>query len=144
VIGNAVHFFDRDKLLPLLNAATAPTAAVFICGTTISPRTPWCAPYKRLRRRYSTLTTSLDVEGQACFSGSPWLRGRRLHVVARRQFSARDLLDHALSYPFSLDGILRNKDDFERKLEELLAPHYETSNHAAGEVLSWGVEYRRP
>jgi SAM-dependent methyltransferase len=144
VIGNAVHFFDREKLLPLLNAVTAQSAAVFICGTTISSRTSWSAPYKRLRRRYSTLTTPLDVYGQALFSGSPWLRGRKLRVVAQRRFNARGLLNHALTYPCSLDGILRNQDDFERDLEKLLAPHYGASNHAVGEVLNWGVEYRRP
>jgi SAM-dependent methyltransferase len=140
VIGNAVHFFDREKLIPLLDGITAPAAPVFVCGTTISPRTPWCAPYKRLRKRYSTLRVPLDVEGRACFSGSPWLRGRSLRVVARRQFSARDLL---LTYPSSLEAILRNKEEFERELENVLAPHYRTPNRAVGDILNWGIEYRR-
>ena len=143
VIGNAVHFFDREKLIPLLDGITAPTASVFICGTTISPRTPWAAPYRRLRMRYSTLTAPLDVEGKALFSATAWLRGRSLRVVARRQFSARDLLDNALSYPSSLEAILRDKDDFERELENVLAPHYRSSNNAVGEILNWGLEYRR-
>jgi SAM-dependent methyltransferase len=40
VIGNAVHFFDKEKLIVLLNAVTAPEAAVFVCGTTISRERP--------------------------------------------------------------------------------------------------------
>jgi SAM-dependent methyltransferase len=143
VIGNAIHFFEREKLIPLLNAVTTPSASVLVCGTTISPRTPWSAPYKRLRMRYSTLKAPLDVEGTARFAATEWSRGRNLRVVERRPFSVRDLLDHALSYPSSVDAILRNKDEFERSLEALLAPHYKIPNHAVVEVLNWGLEYKR-
>jgi SAM-dependent methyltransferase len=143
VIGNAVHFFDKEKLIALLNAVTAPSAPVFICGTTISPQTPWFAQYLRLRKHYCTLTSPLDVNGKACFSGTQWSPKRILRVTARKPFSARDLLDHALSYPTSLEGILRNKDEFERNLEKLLAPHYKTPNHTVAEILNWGLEYRR-
>lgn len=143
VIGNAIHFFDRERLIPLLEAVTVPTAAVFICGTRISPRTPWYLPYRKLRVRYSTLRAPLDVRGHACFSGTRWLPRRRLGVIDRRQFSVRDLLEHALSYPSSFEGILRNKADFERNLQRLLAPHCKTSDRAVGEILNWGLEYRR-
>jgi ubiquinone/menaquinone biosynthesis C-methylase UbiE len=40
-IGMAVHFFDKDKLIRLLDAVTVPSASVFVCGTNIAPETPW-------------------------------------------------------------------------------------------------------
>ena len=143
VVGNAIHFFNKEKLIPLLNAVTMPSASVLVCGTTISPTTPWAASYKKLRMRYSTLKVRLDVEGSAVFAASDWLRGRSLRVVERKPFTVRDLSDHALSYPSSVDAILRNKDEFERSLEALLAPHYTSANHTVVEVLNWGLEYKR-
>jgi ubiquinone/menaquinone biosynthesis C-methylase UbiE len=143
IIGMAVHLFDREKLIPLLDAVTTPSAAVFICGTTISPETPWFAHYSKLRKQYSTLKVPLDVYGEARFSDTPWSRGRSLRVTTRARFSARNLLDHALSYPCSLEGILKDKDGFERNLETLLSPYCRTPGHADGKVVSWGLEYRR-
>ena len=93
--------------------------------------------------QYGTAASPSDVEGKARFSGSQWVRKRILRLTARRPIDARDLLDHALSYPTSLEGILRNKDEFERNLEKLLAPHYKTSNQTVVEILNWGIEYSR-
>jgi SAM-dependent methyltransferase len=144
VIGNAVHFFDKERLIPLLNAATAPTATVLICGTAISPKTPWFAEYLRLRRQHGTVPSRLDVEGKARFAGTEWSRKRVLRVTARRPFSTRDLLDHALTYPCAAESILRNKGDFEHALERLLAPYCKTPNRTVVEIVSWGIEHKRP
>jgi len=141
-IGMAVHFFDKKKLIPLLDAVATPS--VLICGTTISERTPWFGAFSRSRKRYGTVETPLDLFGEACFSGTGWSPGRSLRVTARQRFSVRDLLSHALSYPTSLDGILRNKDGFERDLETSLTPYFETPNHVVGAVITWGFEYQRP
>jgi len=143
VIGMAVHFFEKEKLIPLLSAVTAPSAAVLICGTTISKRTPWFAQYARLRARHSTLKAPMDVYGRARFAGTEWLPGRSLRAAAPRPFSARYLLEHALSYPSSVEGILEDKDGFERELERVLQSYARPPHHAVGEIVSWGLEYRR-
>jgi len=142
-IGMAVHFFDKAKLMALLDAVAKPSAAVFVCGTTISGATPWFPQYLKLRAPYGALTEPLDVHGDACFAGTRWSRLRFLRVTAQKPFSARDLLAHALSYPNLMDAILRDKDNFERELEKLLAPHYVSPHHATAEFVSWGIEYRR-
>jgi hypothetical protein len=85
----------------------------------------------------------LDIHGNARFSGTPWKRGRALRVTAQRSFGARDLLNNALSYPNWSEGILKNRADFERRLETLMAPYYSVSNQTVAEVVSWGIEYRR-
>ena len=142
-IGMAVHFFDKAKLMALLDAVSTPSAAVFVCGTTISAETPWFAQYVKLRAPYGALKEPLDVYGHARFAGTRWSRQQFLRVTAQKQFSARDLLAHALSYPNLMEAILKDKDNFESRLEKLLAPHYVSPNHAVAEFVSWGLEYRR-
>jgi hypothetical protein len=141
-IGMAVHFFDKQKLIPLLEAVATPS--VLVCGTTISARTPWFAKFVQLRRRYGSPETPLDVYGEACFSDTGWFPGRSMRTTDRRRLSMHNLFCHALSYATSFEGILRDKDEFQRNLETLLTPYFETPHHVAGDVITWGFEYKRP
>jgi ubiquinone/menaquinone biosynthesis C-methylase UbiE len=142
-IGMAVHFFDKHKLIALLDAVSTPSAAVFVCGTTISQETPWFPKYLKMRARYHTLSEGLDIYGHARFAATRWLRQRFLRVTAKKPFGMRDLMNHALSYPNLSEAILKDKDNFERDLENLLAPYVKSPDGVIAEFVSWGLEYRR-
>ena len=143
VIGRAIQYFDKERLLPFLNSSTKKSASVLVCAAIIARSTPWRAEYLRLRQRYATGAWPSDYSGTACFAGSIWSQRRKVMVSGRMQYSASDLFKHSLSFARMANAILNDSDRFERELEELLTPYYGSSRRADAKILSWGLEYRR-
>src|SRR5262245_46834737 len=67
VFGMSIHYLRKDRLMALLDTVTTPSTALFICGTSISTRTPWYAAYRKLRDQHNTMTEPLDLYGQVIF-----------------------------------------------------------------------------
>jgi SAM-dependent methyltransferase len=143
VIGRAIHFFAREPFLALLESATTDRATVLICGSIISPTTPWRNAYIELLRRYGRPEWSPDDFGRTRFAGSAWSAGRMVITRGIRHTSADELFAHALSYSSMAKEILHDRANFERQLKDLLAPYRGPAGDAELTIASWCMEYKR-
>jgi hypothetical protein len=142
-IGRALHYLNRETLLPLLSAATKPSARILVCNTAIHSSTPWRARYDALLDGYIERLQFDGYYGGPFFAGSEWVPVRRLSAHGAMRFSVDDLVQHALSFPHYTDVLLAHEAEFRDRLRALLMPHFVAEDQVDASLFSDGVVYRR-
>ena len=126
-IGRALHWFDREKALDVLDRIVAPGGAIAICAA-ISPRTavnPWAARFHEVRMSWADPPdeSCYRVDFEKWFEGSRLQGAGRVEVIERRQVTVRDLVQRALSMSNTSPAVLGDRRaDFEAAMADALEP----------------------
>jgi SAM-dependent methyltransferase len=142
-IGRALHYLKREAVLPLLAAATKPSASIVVCNTQFHADTPWAAKYMRLLDSYIERLKFEGYYGRHFFADTEWLRMERPGAVGLMRFSVPDLVQHTLSHPHYADVFLTRERELEERLRALLKPYFVAEDQVEAKILSDGVVYRR-
>jgi SAM-dependent methyltransferase len=142
-IGRAIHHLRKDSIIPLLRSATTESASVLVCGAQIAPKTPWLPEYLELQRRYRSYEQTKDYMGQDFFAETEWRRAELILVTETMRYGLHYLLRLALSYSRGTKAILSDLENFRRELDRVLKPYYDDSHQVSGEIVTWGIPYRR-
>ena len=144
LIGRAVHFFKRERLLTFLDGAMAAHASVLICGGGLTPSNPWLSAFEQLLKGYGRRGLSMDaVTGKDHFRDSAWMGIREIGVHGSVKLGLPELLRYALSYSSIVSAILNDKANFEQELARLMAPYCGPSQQIDASIVSWSIQYSR-
>jgi SAM-dependent methyltransferase len=126
-IGRALHWFDRDEALAVLERIVAENGWIAICGTRAFGAAihDWGGKFHEVRRAWS----SDPEESRYHIDFEEWFRGSRFHkkedveVVESHQVTIPDLIGRALSISTTSPEFLGDRRPaFEAALREALEP----------------------
>ena len=126
-IGRALHWFDRDEALAVLDRIVAPHGWIAICGTRTfgAAMHGWNGTFHEIRRAWS----SDPDESRYHIDFAEWFRGSRfrkvedVEVTESQQVSISDLIGRALSMSTtSPEALGDRRPGFEAALHEALEP----------------------
>jgi SAM-dependent methyltransferase len=126
-IGRALHWFDRDEALAVLDRIVAPNGWIAICGTKAfgAAMDGWNGTFHEIRRAWS----SDPDESRYHIDFVEWFRGSRfrkvddIEVTESHQVSIPDLIGRALSMSTtSPEALGDRRPRFEAALHEALEP----------------------
>ena len=126
-IGRALHWFDRDEALAVLDRIVAPNGWIAICGTKTfgAAMHGWNGTFHEIRRAWS----SDPDESRYHLDFAEWFRGSRfrkaddVEVTESHQVTISDLIGRALSMSTtSPEALGDRRSGFEAALREALEP----------------------
>jgi len=126
-IGRALHWFDRDEALAVLDRIVAPNGWIAICGTKAFGAAihGWSGKFHEIRRAWS----SDPDESRHHIDFAEWFRGSRfrkaddVEVTESHQVTIPDLIGRALSMSTtSPEALGDRRPAFEAALREALEP----------------------
>jgi SAM-dependent methyltransferase len=126
-IGRALHWFDREKALAVLERIVAKDGWIMTCGTRVQSAAvqDWTGPFHDVRRAWS----SNPEEKCYHIDQEEWFRGSRFHkvedvrVTATHQVTVEDLIGRALSLSTnSPEALGDRRPAFEDAMREALEP----------------------
>ena len=126
-IGRALHWLDRDKALPVLQALASLSAHVLICGAPAieTPESPWMKPYDDVRHRFAPGPNEqhYKIDGTEWFKGSCFVPVGSVSVTESRQVTIAELIGRALSKSNTSPAVLgERRGEFEAEIAETLKP----------------------
>jgi SAM-dependent methyltransferase len=126
-IGRALHWFDRDEALAVLERIVAPGGWIAICGTHghSAAAQKWEGTFHDVRRAWS----SDPDESKYHISIEDWFRGSRLHktdqveVIESHAVTIPEMIGRALSMSTTSPEVLGDRRSaFEAAMREALEP----------------------
>ena len=126
-VGRALHWFDRDEALAVLERILEPAGWIAICGTRTQSAAAqgWVGKFHDIRRAWS----SDPDESRYHINLDEWFRGSRFHkyeqveVTESHRVTISDLIGRALSLSTTSPEVLAGRrPEFETALREALEP----------------------
>jgi SAM-dependent methyltransferase len=126
-IGRALHWFDRDKAIAVLERMVDANGWIAICGTKVHSAVSqgWHGKFHEIRRAWS----SDPDESRYHINLDEWFRGSRFHkvedveVTVAQQVTIPDLIGRALSLSTTSPDVLgERRPAFEAAMREALEP----------------------
>lgn len=126
-IGRALHWFDRDEAIAVLERILEPNGWIAICGTRTHSAASqgWTGKFHEIRRAWS----SDPDESRYHINLDDWFRGSRfskkdqVEVTETQQVTIADLIGRALSLSTTSPEVLGDRrPGFEAAMREALEP----------------------
>lgn len=126
-IGRALHWFDRDEALAVLDRIVAANGWIAICGTTAHSAVGqgWTGKFHDLRRAWSSNPdeTCYHVNYEEWFRGSRFAKVEDVEVTETHQVTVPHLIGRALSMSTTSPEVLGDRRPaFEAAMREALEP----------------------
>jgi SAM-dependent methyltransferase len=126
-IGRALHWFDRDEALAVLDRIVAENGWIAVCGTkTLSAVAQnWSGKFHEIRRAWSSNPdeTCYHIDFAEWFRGSRFRKAEDLEVTESHRVTIPDLIGRALSMSTTSPEVLgERRPAFENALREALEP----------------------
>jgi len=126
-IGRALHWFDRDEALAILDRIVASNGWIAICGTKAfgAAMHGWSGTFHEVRRAWSSDPdeSRYHIDFVEWFRGSRFRKVEDIEVTESQQVSISDLIGRALSMSTTSPEALGDRRlGFEAALHEALEP----------------------
>jgi SAM-dependent methyltransferase len=126
-IGRALHWFDRDKAIAVLERMVDANGWIAICGTKVhSPVSQgWNGKFHEVRRAWSSDPdeTRYHINLEEWFRGSRFRKVEEVEVTEAQQVTIPDLIGRALSLSTTSPDVLGDRRSaFEAAMREALEP----------------------
>lgn len=126
-IGRALHWFDRDEAVAVLERMVDAEGWIAICGTrTHSAATQgWAGKFHEVRRAWSSDPdeSRYHINLEDWFRGSRFQKSDEVHVTETHQVTIQDLIGRALSLSTTSPEVLgERREDFKAAMREALEP----------------------
>jgi SAM-dependent methyltransferase len=126
-IGRALHWFDRDEALAVLDRIVAPDGWIAICGTRTfgAAAQNWSGTFHDIRRAWSSDPdeTRYHIDLDEWFRGSRFHKTEQIDVSVNQEVSIADLIGRALSMSTTSPEVLGDRRNaFEDAMREALEP----------------------
>jgi SAM-dependent methyltransferase len=126
-IGRALHWFDRDEAVAVLERIVADDGWIAICGTRgySAAAQGWTGKFHEVRRAWSSDPdeTRYHINIEEWFRGSRFRKVEDVEVTETHQVTIPDLIGRALSLSTTSPEVLgARRPAFETALEEALTP----------------------
>jgi SAM-dependent methyltransferase len=126
-IGRALHWFDREEAIAVLERIVEENGWIAICGTRTHSAASqgWNGPYHTLRRAWSSEPdeTRYHINIEDWFRGSRFQKIDQIEVIESHRITIPDLIGRALSLSTTSPEVLGDRrSDFEAAMRETLEP----------------------
>lgn len=126
-IGRALHWFDREGAIAVLERILAPNGWIAICGTrTYSAAAQgWAGKFHDIRRAWSSDPdeSCYHINIEDWFRGSRFAKADEIQVTETQQVRIQDLIGRALSLSTTSPEVLGDRRTaFEAAMREALEP----------------------
>jgi SAM-dependent methyltransferase len=126
-IGRALHWFDRDEALAVMERIVAENGWIAICGTrAVSPAIRnWSGTFHEVRRAWSCDPDErcYHIDFAEWFRGSRFRKVEEIEVVESHQVTIADLIGRALSMSTTSPQVLGDRRPaFEEAMRQALEP----------------------
>lgn len=126
-VGRALHWFDRDEALAVLERILDPTGWIAICGTRTHSAAAqgWVGKFHDIRRAWSSEPdeSRYHINLDEWFRGSRFSKAGQVEVTEGHRVTISDLIGRALSLSTTSPELLGDRrPDFEAALREALEP----------------------
>lgn len=126
-VGRALHWFDRDEALAVLERVLDPTGWIAICGTRTQSAVAqgWIGKFHDLRRAWSSDPdeSRYRIDLDEWFRGSRFRKAEQVEVTESHRVTIADLIGRALSLSTTSPEVLGDRRPaFEAAMREALEP----------------------
>lgn len=126
-IGRALHWFDRDEAIAVLERVVGAGGWIAICGTRTHSAASqgWTGKFHEIRREWSSDPdeSRYHIQLEDWFRGSRFQRSDEVQVTESHQVTVQDLIGRALSLSTTSPKVLGDRrPDFEAAMHEALEP----------------------
>jgi cyclopropane fatty-acyl-phospholipid synthase-like methyltransferase len=126
-IGRALHWFDREEALAVLERIVSSGGCIAICGTRTHSAASqgWAGKFHDLRRAWSSDPdeSRYHIDLEDWFRGSRFRKLESIEVTESHQVTIQDLIGRALSLSTTSPEVLGDRRDaFEAAMREALEP----------------------
>lgn len=126
-IGRALHWFDRDEAIAVLDRIVDADGWIAICGTRTHSAASqgWTGKFHEIRRAWSSDPdeSRYHINIEDWFRGSRFQKTDQVEVAETHQITIADLIGRALSLSTTSPEVLGDRRaDFEAALREALEP----------------------
>lgn len=126
-IGRALHWFDRDEAIAVLERIVGDNGWIAICGTRTHSAASqgWTGKFHEVRRAWSSDPdeSRYHINLEDWFRGSRFQKSHEIHVTETHHVTIQDLTGRALSLSTTSPEVLgERRSDFEAALREALEP----------------------
>jgi SAM-dependent methyltransferase len=126
-IGRALHWFDREEALTVLNRMLDANGWIAICGTRAQSAAlqGWTGKFHDIRRAWSSDPdeSRYRINLEDWFGGSRFRKVEDIQVTATHQVTVQDLIGRALSLSTTSPEVLgERRPAFEAAMKEALDP----------------------
>ncbi len=126
-IGRALHWFDRDKAIAVLERIVDGNGWIAICGTKAYSAVSqgWTGKFHEVRRAWSSDPdeTRYHINLEEWFRGSRFAKAEEIEVTEAHKVTIPDLIGRALSLSTTSPDVLGDRRPaFEAAMEEALEP----------------------
>jgi len=140
-IGRSIMYFEDNSLVALANKYLKAGGSLLVMASGWSQKAEWFQVFDRLRRNYG-LGGTVDCHGAARLTNLGFKIQDRVSVQAKVSCDIPYLVQHAMSYPASYDGVKSRLEDFKADLSRELTTHLRNGK-LLGILSSWAVIHRR-
>lgn len=126
-IGRALHWFDRDEAIAVLERIVDANGWIAICGTRAHSAATqgWAGKFHEVRRAWSSEPdeSRYHINLEDWFRGSRFQKTDEVQVTESHQVTIQDLIGRALSLSTTSPEVLGDRrPDFEAAMHEALEP----------------------
>lgn len=124
--GRSIHWVDSPNLGTLVQDNLRPGGTIVVCLAALRRElnlNPWIDAFNKLRDEYSYRDQNLDHTGMDRLPVMGFQPLKRFAVQFRVLATVDTLLTHAMSYGRSAALIEQDRDNFGRRLADILAPY---------------------
>lgn len=126
-IGRALHWFDREEALAVLERIVKPNGWIAICGTHThsAAAQKWEGKFHDIRRAWSPNPdeSCYHIQIEDWFRGSRFSKSEQIEVMETHQVTVQDLIGRALSLSTTSPEVLGDRrQPFEAAMREALEP----------------------
>ena len=126
-IGRALHWFDREEAIAVLERIVDPDGWIAICGTRTNSAASqgWEGKFHEIRRAWSSDPdeSRYHINLEDWFRGSRFCTSEEIQVTESREITIQDLIGRALSLSTtSPEALGDGRAEFEAAMQEALEP----------------------
>jgi SAM-dependent methyltransferase len=141
-VGHGIHWIDPKPLATILSRDLKTAGRVIILGNQWAEETPWIGQLRRVEAPFKSFDV-FDVNGQRKLGALGFRMTDRAHYKFQVDCDLPFLEKHVTSYARYTEKILRQPEEFSRRMREALSPFADTRGNLRGFALNWACIYTR-